>query len=177
MKISYQPTYQQFADNYLATYYSGGVQTLRRVAGGPLVMFLGTLVIILVFDRTASWWLRLPALLLGLYIFWRGLSYALGPLFNVFLVWLRREQLYAEGAPATTLELRGSNLHVEQNGEQVRVPVKHIQSIQHRAESTWLLTFSDQMLYIPRAGLLSGDHDRFVARLEELLAPKDEPEE
>lgn len=177
MKISYKPTYQQFADNYLATYYSGGVQTLRRVAGGPLVMFLGTLVIILVFDRTASWWLRLPALLLGLYIFWRGLSYALGPLFNVFLVWLRREQLYAASAPATTFELRGNNLHVEQNGEQVRLPVKHIQSIQHRAESTWLLTFSDQMLYIPRQGLLSGDHDRFVARLEELLAPKEETDE
>jgi hypothetical protein len=177
MKISYHPTYQQFADNYLATYYSGGVQTLRRVAGGPLVMFLGMLVIILVFDRTASWWLRLPALLLGLYIFWRGLSYALGPLFNVFLVWLRRAQLFGAQAPATTFELRGAKLHVDQGGEQVSLPVSHIQSIQHRSESTWLLTFSDQMLYIPRQNLLSGDHDRFVAKLEELLAPKDGDED
>lgn len=176
MKISYHPTYQHFADNYLATYYSGGVQTLRRVAGGPLVMFLGMLVIILVFDRTPSWWLRLPALLLGLYIFWRGLSFALGPLFNVFLVWLRRDSLFGPHVPATSYELRGKNLHIDQGGEQVRIPVSHIQSIQHRAESTWLLTHSDQMLYIPRTGLLAGDHDRFVAKLEELLAPKEEEE-
>ena len=174
MKVSYRPTFAQFADNYLATYYSGGVQTLRRAAGGPAVMFLGTLIIILVFDRTPSWWLRLPALLLGLYVFWRGLAYALGPLFNVFLVWLRRERLFGEAALPTTLEIRGKDLHLEQNGEQVSFPVTHIQSIQHRAESTWLLTLSDQMLYVPREGLLSGEHDPFVARLEELLAPPEE---
>jgi hypothetical protein len=177
MKVSYRPTYEQFADNYLSTYYSGGVKTLQRVAGGPLVMFLGTLIPVLTFDRTEFWWLRVPALLLGAYIFWRGLSYTLGPLFNVLLVWLRREQLYGADAPATTLELRGKNLHVDQNGEQVRVPVNHIQSIQHRSQSTWLLTFSDQMLYVPRYDLLSGDHDKFIAKLEELLTPKEDETE
>jgi len=176
MKVSYQPTFEQFADNYLATYYGGGVQTLRRVAGGPLVMFLGSLIIVMVFDRTASWWWRLPALVAGLYVFWRGLAYTLGPLFNVFLVYLRREQLFGAQAPATSLTLRGQSLHVEQGGEKVRLPVEHIQSVQHRAESTWLLTHSDQMLYIPREGLQSGDHDKFVARIEEILAPAEEEE-
>jgi hypothetical protein len=176
MKISYKPTFQQFSDNYLATYYSGGVKTLQRVAGGPLVMLAGTLVPVLAFDRTPFWWLRIPALLAGIYIFWRGLSYALGPLFNVFLVSLRREQLYEKNPAITTLEIRGEKLHVDQNGEQVSLPVKHIQTIQHRADSTWLLTFSDQMLYIPREGLISGDHDKFVAKLEELLTPDEEPD-
>lgn len=173
MKVSYKPTFEQFSDNYLATYYSGGVKTLQRVAGGPLVMFLATLIPVLAFERTTFWWLRIPAVLAGIYIFWRGLSYTLGPLFNVFLVWLRREQLYGKAA-LTMLELRGEKLHIEQNGEQVSFPVKHIQSIQHRAESTWLLTFSDQMLYVPRFDLLSGDHDKFVAKLEGLLTPQEE---
>lgn len=173
MKISYQPTFHQFADNYLATYYSGGVQTVRRAAGGPLVMFLGSLIIVVVFDRTGSWWLRLPAVLLGLYVFWRGLAYTLGPLFNVFLVYLRREQLFGAGAPPTSMSLRGSNLHIEQGGEKVRMPVSHIQSIQYRAESTWLLTHSDQMLYIPREGLDAGDHDAFVARIQKILTPEE----
>lgn len=174
MKVTYKPTFQQFSDNYLATYYTGGVKTLQRIAGGPLVMFAAVMLPVLTFDRTAFWWLRVPALLLGIYIFWRGLSFTLGPLFNVFLVWLRREQLYGKKAQATSLELRGEKLYVEQNGEQVSFPVKHIQSIQHRADSTWLLTYSDQMLYIPRFDLASGDHDKFVAKLEELLAPDEE---
>ena len=176
MKVSYRPTFAQFADNYLATYYSGGVQTLRRVAGGPLVMFLGTLIMVLTFDRTPAWFLRLLAALLGLYVFWRGLAFTLGPLFNVFLVYLRREQLFGAHTPLTTLQLRGKSLSIEQNGEAARIPVNHIQSIQHRADSTWLLTYSDQMLYIPRQGLESGDHDRFVARLEALLAPPEPAE-
>lgn len=176
MKISYRPTFEQFSDNYLATYYSGGVQTLRRVAGGPLVMLIGSLIIVLTFDRTEAWWLRLPAVLLGLYVFWRGLAYAVGPLFNVYLVSLRKERLFGPDAPLTSLQLRGAKLHIEQNEEKVVMPVEHIQSIQYRGDSTWLLTFSDQMLYIPREGLESGDHDRFVAKLEELLTPEEAEE-
>ncbi len=176
MKVSYRPTFEQFSDNYLATYYSGGVQTLRRVAGGPLVMLLGSLIIVLVFDRTQAWWWRLPAVLLGLYVFWRGLAYTLGPLFNVYLVSLRKAQLFGPEAPLTTLQLRGRKLHIEHNNEKATIPVEHIQSIQYRGDSTWLLTHSDQMLYIPREGLESGGHDAFLAKLEELLAP-DEGEE
>ncbi|MCW5874113.1 MAG: hypothetical protein KIS88_05655 [Anaerolineales bacterium] len=176
MKVRYQPTFAQFADNYLATYYSGGVNTLRRAAGGPLVMFLGSLIIVVVFDRTASLWLRLPAVLLGLYVFWRGLAYTLGPLFNIALVYLRRERLFGSHLPPTSMSLRGKTLHVEQGGEKVRLPVEHIQSVQYRGDSTWLLTLSDQMLYIPREGLESGDHDAFVARIEEILAPEEEAE-
>ncbi|UYN90201.1 MAG: hypothetical protein KIT08_02935 [Anaerolineales bacterium] len=173
MKVSYRPTFEQFSDNYLATYYSGGVQTLRRVAGGPLVMLLGSLIIVLTFDRTEAWWLRLPAVLLGLYVFWRGLAYTVGPLFNVYLVSLRKEKLFGPDAPLTTLQIRGKKLHIEQNDEKVVVPVEHIQSIQYRGDSTWLLTFSDQMLYVPREGLESGQHDPFVAKLEELLTPEE----
>ncbi|HRN50196.1 MAG TPA: hypothetical protein PLC52_04705 [Anaerolineales bacterium] len=172
MKISYFPTFEQFADNYLATYYGGGVQTLRRAASGPLIMLLGSLIIVVIFDRSNSLWLRLPAVVVGLYVFWRGLATTLGPLFNVFLVYLRREQLFGPQAPATTMSLRGKTLSISQGGEKVSIPVDHIQSVQYRAESTWLLTHSDQMLYIPREGLESGNHDAFVARLEKALAAK-----
>ncbi len=176
MKISYRPTFAQFSDNYLATYYSGGVKTLQRVAGGPALMLLGVLLIVLVFDRVDSWLLRAPTILVGLAITFYGLSYALGPLFNVFLVSLRKDRLFDEKA-LTVLELQAANLHVDQSGEKVKMPLSQIKSVQHRKESTWILTQGDTLIYVPREGLLSGDHDRFVLALEEKIAPKEEEQE
>jgi len=171
MKVSYRPTFSQFADNYLATYYSGGVQTLRRVGGGPLIMLLGALLIIYAGNRVSFWLLRYPLIFIGLAIALYGLSVALGPLFNIFLVWLRRKQLFENKKSLTTLELKARHLHVDQSGERVKVPLDHIQTIQHRSESSWILTRSGTLLYIPRAGLVSGDHDQFVQALEEKLTP------
>jgi hypothetical protein len=56
------------------------------------------------------------------------------------------------------------------------MPLSQIQSVQHRSVSTWILTPADILIYIPRQGLKSGDHDKFVAALEKKLAPPDEEE-
>ncbi len=177
MKLSYHPTFAQFSDNYLATYYSGGVSTLRRIAGGPALMLASVLLIVFVFDRVDSWLLRAPVILVGLAIFFFGLSYAIGPLFNVFLVSLRKDQLFGNEKSLTTLELHAEDLSVDENGEQVRLPLTKIKSVQHRKESTWILTHGDTLIYVPREGLLSGDHDKFVQALEEKIAPKEEEQE
>ena len=41
MQIKYRRTFSQFIDNYLASYYSAGVQTFRRIVGGPLTIAVG----------------------------------------------------------------------------------------------------------------------------------------
>lgn len=175
MKVSYRPTYDQFTENYLATHYSGGVRTLQRIIGGPALIVAGALVIIITNDRVAFWLFRYPLFLIGLIIALYGVGYTLGPLFNLFLVWLRRTQLFDNLESETTLELKGKQLLVTQNKETIKVPLTQVQSVQHRSTSTWILTESDNLIYIPRQGLLSGDHDKFVQKLEEILAPE-EPE-
>lgn len=171
-KLSYRPTFSQFVDNYLATYYSGGVQTFRRVASGPALALLGSLTIILAFQRLNSWLLRGPIILVGLVLALYGLFYTLGPLFNVFLVWLRRKQLFNEKS-LTTMELEMDHLSINQNGDKINLPFAKIKSVQHRAASTWILTHSDTLIYIPREGLQSGNHDQFIQALEEKIAPKE----
>lgn len=173
MKLSYHPTFDQFTDNYLSTYYSGGVRTLQRAAGGPAMILLGAIAIILIGERVQSGWLQVPLTLIALATVLYGLSYTLRPLFNVFLVWLRRKHLFEGKKALTTLELKGGFLHVDQSGERVKLPLSQIQSIQHRSVSTWLLTHGDILIYIPRKGLLSGDHDKFVGALEKKLVPEE----
>jgi hypothetical protein len=176
MQLSYRPTFAQFADNYLATYYSGGVKTLQRIAGGPALMLAGTLAIVFAFDRLHSWLLRAPAIVAGAAIALYGLSYTLGPLFNVFLVWLRRDQLFENEQALTTLELEGETLRINQSGEEVTMPLNKIKSMQHRGDSTWILTENDTLIYVPREGLISGDHDEFVQAIEEKIAPEEKEE-
>lgn len=176
MKISYRPTFDQFADNYLSTYYSGGVRTLQRAAGGPAMVLLGAIAIILVGDRVEAAWLRALLTIIGLGTVLYGLSYTLRPLFNVFLVWLRRKELFESKKSLTTLELKGDYLYVDQSGERIKLPLSQIQSVQHRSVSTWILTFADILIYIPRAGLKSGEHDKFVAALEKKMSPGEEAE-
>ena len=175
-KVSYHPTFEQFADNYLSTYYSGGVKVLRRIAGGPAMIVTGALAVIFAFDRLGNWLLRGPVILVGFVLALYGLFFTLGPLFNIFLVWLRREELFGEKA-LTTLELTGRDLVVNQNGHEASIPIRRVQSIQHREASTWILTFSDSMIFVPRAGLLSGDHDQFVQALERNMAEAENKDE
>ena len=174
MKVSYRPTYDQFADNYLSTYYSGGVRVLQRAAGGPALTILGALGMVWVNGQVSFWLLRYPLLLLSLLAALYGLSYTLRPLFNLLLVWLRRKELFEGAAAITTLELKGDILHVNQGKEQVKLPLDQILTVQHRSAGTWILTASDNLVYLPREGLLSGQHDTFVKALEEKMAPKDE---
>jgi hypothetical protein len=174
VKISYRPTFDQFADNYLSTYYSGGVRTLQRAAGGPAMILLGAIAVILVNDRVQSAWLKIPFIIVGIATVLYGLSYTVRPVFNVFLVWLRRKQLFEGKKALTTLELKGEFLHIDQSGERIKLPLSQIQSVQHRSVSSWILTHADILIYIPRQGLKSGDHDKFVAELEKKLVPPEE---
>lgn len=174
MKVSYRPTFDQFAENYLSTHYSGGVRTLQRILGGPFLMVAGSLLIIITNDRISFWLFRYPLYLIGLVVALYGLGYTLGPLFNLFLVWLRRGELFENKDSETTLELLADQLHVTQQGESIKLALSTIQSIQHRSTNTWILTYSDDLIYIPRSGLLSGDHDKFIEALEKKLAPPEE---
>lgn len=172
MKLSYQPTYDHFADNYLSTYYSGGVRVLQRAAGGPLIIIAGGLMVVWASANISFWLLRIPLQLIGLGVALYGLSYTLRPLFNLFLVWLRRHEQFESPSATTTLELQGETLTVEQNKETIRIPLADILTLQHRSTSTWILTKNDHLIYIPRTGLLSGEHDKFVQALEDKLAPE-----
>jgi hypothetical protein len=177
MKISYRPTFDHFADNYLSTYYSGGVRTLQRAAGGPAMIMLGAIAaIILIGGRVENDWLRIPLTLIAIATVLYGLSYTVRPLFNVFLVWLRRKELFEGKKALTTLELKDEFLHVDQSGEKVKMPLSEIQSVQHRSVNTWILTHSDILIYIPREGLKTGNHDKFITALDKKLAPPEEDE-
>jgi hypothetical protein len=48
--------------------------------------------------------------------------------------------------------------------------------MQHRGDSTWILTENDTLIYVPREGLLSGDHDEFVQAIEEKITPEEKGE-
>jgi hypothetical protein len=174
MKVSYNPSFEHFVDNYLATYYAGGVSILKRTVGGPLIILAGALLIVFVNDRIASGWLRVPLVTVGLLVAFYGVTFTLGPLFNIFLVWLRREELYGRNN-LTTLELKGNSLEVTQGADHFKVPLKQIQSVQQRRTSTWIITHSDNLVYFPRE-LASGNYDKFVQLLEEKLAPEEEAE-
>jgi len=173
MKVSYRPTFDEFADNYLSTYYSGGVRVLQRAAGGPALIIASALSMMWFSREVEFWLLQVPLLLLGLLVALYGLYLTLRPLLNLLLVWLRRKQLFESQDAITTLELKGGFLHVTQGKEQVKLPLDQIQSVQHRSTSTWILTHSDNLIYLPREGLISGKHDSFVQSLEKKLAPKE----
>ncbi|MQC26280.1 MAG: hypothetical protein DWG76_02370 [Chloroflexi bacterium] len=176
MRLSYRPTFAHFTDNYLATHFSSGVQTLRRLAGGPILIVAGSLLIIAARTWMASLWLRLLSIGLGVLLIVIGAFVFAMPLINIFLVWLRRDQLFGDEQSVTTIELLAGHLKITERGETVKLPLAQIQSVQHRAASTWILTRSDTLIYVPRQNLLSGDHDQFIAALEEKIAPPETQE-
>jgi len=174
MRVSYRPNYSQFVENYLATHYSGGVGTLRRLAGGPLGIIAGALLIIAALSRLSTGFFRGFLVVAGSLLILAGLFYAVQPLINVFLVRLRREELFGDEIGPTTIELIDNQLHITENQEKLKLPIDQIKSIQHRAESTWIITHGDYLLFVPRSGLIEGDHDSFVSALEALLEPEEE---
>jgi hypothetical protein len=174
MRVSYRPSYAQFAENYLATHYSGGVGTLQRIAGGPSTILAGALLAFALAPRIASGFFRGLFILIGILLILAGLFYTFQPLINLFLVRLRREQLFGENVGATIIELSDQSLIVTEGEETLKLPIDQIKSIQHRAESTWLLTHGDYLIFVPREGLLEGDHDSFITELEKLLEPDEE---
>src|SRR3970282_2984020 len=95
MKVSYRPTFDQFADNYLFTHSSGGVRVLQRTAGGPALIVIGAMAMVWASGQVSFWLLRYPSLLFGLLVALYGLSYTLRPLFNLLLVWLGAKGLFS----------------------------------------------------------------------------------
>lgn len=174
MRVSYRPNYSQFVENYLATYYSSGVGTFRRLAGGPAAILAGALLLILATSRISPGFFRIVLVIIGTLIILAGIYYALQPLINIFLVRLRREQLFGDETGPTIIELKGKHLHITENQEKLKLPIIQIKSIQHRAESTWILTEGDYLVFVPRSGLIDGDHDSFINSLETILEPDEE---
>ena len=168
MRIAFQPSLSDLIESYLATHYSGGVQTMRRLAGGPVILLLGALTIIAVNAWVVSTFLRILLIALGFLFALYGLWLTLTPVFNMFLLWLRRDELL--GDQPTILELKDDRLMLIQGDESLELPLDQIKSIQHRGHGTWLLTAGDHLISIPREGLLEGDHDAFINALEVAMA-------
>jgi hypothetical protein len=169
MRISFKRTFAQFSDNYLATHYSGGVKTISRLVGGPIIIVGAVLLAVTTNSRLQASFLRLPFLVLAFTTLIYGLLRTLQPLINLFLVWLRRDQLFSDEQSAISLQLKGDKLIIEENDEKIDFPIEQIKSIQHRAESTWILTEGDYLISIPRAGLSEGNHDKFFTALEDIF--------
>ncbi len=162
------PTLSDLIESYLTTHYSGGVQTMRRLAGGPVILLLGALTIIAVNAWVVAYFLRALLILVGGLFALYGLWLTLTPVLNMFLLWLRRDELL--GDQPTILEIKDDRLLLIQGDESLELPLAQIKSLQHRAHGTWLLTESDHLISIPRDGLLEGDHDAFVNALEVAMA-------
>lgn len=174
MKVSFIPSFDEFADNYLSTYFSGGVRTLQRAAGGPVMILLGSLAALWVSERVGFWLLRYPLMWAGIALALYGLYFTLLPLINLLFVWLRRAELFGNEAVKITLELKGGALHIRQGKDSVRLGMDQILSVLHRSHNTWIVTSSDTLVYVPRVGLLSGDHDQFIEALVKTLTPDED---
>jgi hypothetical protein len=98
----------------------------------------------------------------------------LRPWFEIFLVWLRRDEFLGEEGAHITVELFDDKLRVSEDKDTFDVPLENVLHVQRRAASTWIVTQPDNLLFIPNENLLSGDHDAFVDALEELLAEDEE---
>lgn len=177
MNIKFQRSYAEFSENYLATHYSGGVNSLTRLIGGPLIMVAAAILFTLLNPRIQNGFLRALVLIIVVLIVLYGFFRTLSPLFNLFLVWLRRDTLFRGEQAQVEIKLEGERLEVREGGESVSLNVEQLQSVQHRTESTWLITEGDALISIPREGILEGDQEAFIAAIEELLYADEEGED
>lgn len=176
MRIEYRRTFSQFVDNYLATYYAAGVQTLRRMAGGPFLIFVGVIVINFAIQGEMITLFRVLLWGIGLAISIYGLAYGLRPMINIFLVWLRKDKFLGEEGALVTLEIQSEEELIivgDPDGE-FEIHFDAISTIQHRADSAWILTTTDNMISIPREGLLTGNLDEFISTIERILDEKEQ---
>ena len=174
MRIAFQRTFNQFSEDYLATHYSGGVNTMSRLVGGPVIIFAGALIIIWANESVPSNVLRAIIYILAALLMLYGVFRTIQPLINVFLVWLRRDLIFSPENAAVSMQLVGETLAITEGAEELDLPLEQIKSSQHRTESTWILTQGDHLIAIPREGIVEGDHDEFVAALEELFYAEEE---
>lgn len=173
MKLSYRRTFSQFADNYLSTYYTGA-QTLRRVAYGPLLMVVGSILVVAGRNPQTFILLRWLLALAGLAGLLYGLFLTLRPFIDLALVYLRRAEFLGPEGSQVTLELGQSALRVDEASGTLEVPYSDIQAVQYRARGAWIITQSDHLIPIPTADLTAGDADTFLAALDLILNPPEE---
>lgn len=170
MKISYQRTFSQFVDTYIARYYSGAFETLQRLLGGPFLIVLG----VIAFGTTRRLSLGIGFTLvwmLGFALVFYGIFYTLRPAIQIGLVYLRRGQFLGEEGARVTLSLdaEAQILLMDSPEGHMDIPLKQIRNIQHRQDSTWIITTQDLLLTVPRQDLLEGEHDPFFAAVEAIL--------
>lgn len=176
MRIAFQRTFNQFSENYLATFYSGGVRSLSRFMGGPSLIVIGAIFIINSNRQIESSLLKIIITIVSVSLIIFGLWQTLQPLINLFLVWLRRDVLFSAENAYVELEIIGDILFVKEGQEKLELPIEKIKSIQLRSESSWILTEGDYLISIPREGIDKGDHEKFITALEELRFQDEEEE-
>jgi|GEM_PF-1165046 len=174
MRIAYRLTFAQFVENYLLTYYVAGGNSLRRLIAGPALIALGAILMIVGAAPERGGLLKVLLIVLGGMAILYGAFDLARPLLSIFLVWLRREQFLGKEGDVVALELLDDDLRIEQGEEHFEVSYDQITSVQRREDSSWILIEPDNMLYVPREGLLDGDHDAFFDALEARLAADDE---
>ncbi len=176
MKIKFHRTYAEFSENYLATHYSGGINSFGRLLGGPLIMVLSAVIFAGLNSRIENAFARGLLLLLTVAAVVYGFLKSIAPLFNLFLVWLRRETVFSAQQSEVEMELKGETLFIYEGQENFELALADILTIQHRTQSTWLLTKNDVLISIPRDGILAGHQDAFIEAIEAVVY-KDEEEE
>ncbi len=176
MRISFQRTFAQFTENYLATHYSGGISSLGRFAGGPIIIVSGAIIMVLANANFQPGFFRFFSITVATVFIGYGFLRTIQPVFNLFLVWLRRESLFSKENAFVVMEISDNFLKVTEGIEEVELQFDQIKSVQHRTESTWILTEGDYLISIPRTGITSGDHEKFVAALEEILFVEEDEE-
>ncbi|KAA3648325.1 MAG: hypothetical protein DWQ07_04850 [Chloroflexi bacterium] len=174
MRIQYRRTFSQFIDTYLSTYY--GQNALVRILGGPTLIVAGGIMLVFSGREEYGWLLRGALILVGGIILVRGLMIMLRPLLNVFLVWLRRDEFLGEENAKTTIELHEDRVTVSDADGDIEMPLENILTVSHRTDGAWIVTNSDNIIYVPREDLLEGDHDKFVEALEIAITPDEEEE-
>lgn len=173
MRIEFQRTYSQFVDHYLATYFGAVGKTIFHLIGGPALIVIGAF--LLIYTRSANIWSVLLFIinLIAIAIILYGVYYILRPALNLFLVWLRREQLFGDDS-IMALELLDENLRVHEGADPFDLPLDQIIAVQRRAASAWIITKSDNLIYFPFEDLLSGDAEAFLNDLDAAIAPDEE---
>jgi hypothetical protein len=91
------------------------------------------------------------------------------PGINILLVWLRREKFLGQDDALIGLELKENALQVDDPEGPMEIPFENITSIQRGTNSSWIMTKPDNIIYVPREGLVSGEHDAFIDALDAIL--------
>lgn len=174
MRIEYRRTFAQFRDTYLGTYFGTAGQTVWRILGGPIWIMTG----VLLFNRAGfpGTWLifKIISYPLSVFIALYGASYIARPAINLLLVWLRREEFLGEEGALIALELHEDFLRVFEGDNSFDIPLEEIASVQQRADSAWIITQTENLVYVPGKDATSGDPDAFLAALDEAIAEEDE---